>query len=307
MILDELSVRTQPRGGSVYAGIRLRGRRTQLSERRIVILVHGFNVDSKSARQTYRQFLNRLETEVWPTPLAKFGAFWGFHWPGDHQSQVMSVATFSVRIATAKDAGEQLARLIVEYLRPDQEVFFVAHSLGCRVVLEALYAITVREHQQGKPLGAPVRGVFLMAAAVPHQLCEDGRKFRRRDPERPHDWVVHSENDRILQLLFTRGEWANGENGGEAVGRYGRPGAPERWYRTVRTKLGHGDYWSEWPLVIENIPDMLGAPVPQQPPEQPEISRSAQLPSSDLATRTIDTREIGAPLDLGWEVLLQEI
>jgi predicted alpha/beta hydrolase family esterase len=64
-------------------------------------------------------------------------------------------------------------------------VFFVAHSLGCRVVLEALYAIAVQEEEAGHSLGAPVRGVFLMAGAVPFALCEDqdGRIFRRRNPD----------------------------------------------------------------------------------------------------------------------------
>jgi len=47
--------------------------------------VHGFNVDSKSAHKTYEDFLDRLRTQAWPTPLERLGTFWGFHWPGDHR------------------------------------------------------------------------------------------------------------------------------------------------------------------------------------------------------------------------------
>jgi len=57
--------------------------------------------------------------------------------------------TFSVRIDEAKEAGRQLAGSITDKLEPRQEVFFVAHSLGCRVVLEALYTIAGRRIGRG--------------------------------------------------------------------------------------------------------------------------------------------------------------
>ena len=305
MILDELSVRTQPRGGTVYRGMRIRGRIDKLDERRLIILVHGFNVNSKSARQTYQEFLNRLQVQVWPSPLESYGAFWGFNWPGDHRSRAMSVMTFSVRIDEAKEAGRQLARLIIERLKSYQEVFFVAHSLGCRVALEALYAIAEREHSAGERLGAPVRGVFLMAGAVPYQFCQDDSIFRRRDPQRPRDWVVHSTHDWVLRFPFPGGEWAHGENSGEAIGQHGWPIG--RWHRSVPTELGHRDYWKTWPLVLENIPSMLDKPVAHRLPERPNGSQSGELPSSDLARHSLDVREIGAPLESDWKVLLEPI
>lgn len=305
MILDELSVRTQPRGGTVYRGMRARGQLDQLDEPRIIILVHGFNVDCKGAQHTYQEFLERLQVQAWPTPLQSYGAFWGFYWPGDHRSRVMSVVTFPVRIDEAKEAGRQLARLIIDRLKPNQEIFFVAHSLGCRVVMEALYEIAVREHQAGINLGAPVRGVFLMAGAVPYQLCQDHADFRRRDPLRPRDWVIHSAHDWVLHWSFPGGEWAQGERGGEAIGRHGWPAG--RWLHSVPTELGHGDYWTTWPLVIENVPEMLGRPVAHQPSQRPDGSHSGTLPSSDLATRSIDIREVGTPLESDWKVLLEPI
>lgn len=222
IILDELSVREQPRGGDVYRGMYFRGRRARLTAGRLVILVHGFNVDMASARETYEEFLRRLETQAWPAPLERYGAFFGFHWPGDHRFKPALVATFPVRIAEAQVAGQQLARLIRRCLRSDQEVFFIAHSLGCRVVMEALYAIAAMEADEVVGL-APVRGVFLMAGAVPYQKCEGVQIFRRRDPERPRDWVIHSARDLVLRVPFPSGEWLHGEGGGEAIGRHGLP------------------------------------------------------------------------------------
>ena len=180
--------------------------------------------------------------------LERYGAFFGFHWPGDHRSKPASIATFPVRIAEAQVAGQQLARLIRRCFRSDQEVFFIAHSLGCRVVMEALYAIAAMEADGVIGL-ATVRGVFLMAGAVPYQKCKEGQIFRRRDPERPRDWVIHSARDLVLRVPFPSGEWLHGEGGGEAIGRHGLPTG--RWHRSVPTKLGHGDYWNTWPGVLK--------------------------------------------------------
>jgi hypothetical protein len=169
--------------------------------------------------------------QAWPAPLERYGAFFGFHWPGDHRFKPTSVATFPVRIAEAQVAGQQLARLIRKCLRSDQEVFFIAHSLGCRVVMEALYAMAAMEADGVVGL-APVRGVFLMAGAVPHQKCDGDDIFHRRDPERPRDWVIHSARDLVLSVPFPSGEWLHGEGGGEAIGRHGLPAG--RWHRNAR-------------------------------------------------------------------------
>jgi hypothetical protein len=186
-------------------------------------------------------------------------------------------------------------------LRPDQEVFFVAHSLGCRVVLEALYSIAELA-DLGIETRAKVRGMFLMAGAVPYLMCEDDELFKRRDPKL-RDWVIHSAEDKVLAKAFPGGEWAAGESKGEAIGRHGWP--PERWHRDVLTKLGHGDYWSEWPLVIENVPEMLGTVAPRQIATWPASSRPAAPPANSLPSRTLTGRQVGSPLGSGWEVLVR--
>jgi hypothetical protein len=287
----------------VYRGMYFRGTRRRLTDSRLIILVHGFNVDLASAQETYKVFLNKLQDQVGPTPLSRYGTFLGFYWPGDHQSRAVSVATFPVRIYAAEDAGRQLAKFIQKCLRPDQEVFFIAHSLGCRVVLETLFEMADMQNS-GLQTRATVRGVFLMAGAVPYQLCEDGQLFMRRDPEL-RDWVIHSADDRVLSRAFPGGTWAGGERGGEAIGRHGWPA--KRWHRDVLTKLDHGDYWTEWPLVIENVPVMLGKAAPHQLFTWPESSRPATPPANTLPTRTLKGRRLGSPLGSGWEILVKQV
>jgi hypothetical protein len=305
VVLDELSVRTRDRGGAVYRNVRARGHTSRLTERRIIILVHGFNVDAKHARKTYQDFLIRLQAQTWPVPLDSFGAFWGFHWPGDHRNRLVSLSTFPVRVEVARSAGKELARLILEYLGSYQEVFFIAHSLGCRVVLETLYEIAGQKRRPGQREGASVQGTFLMAAAVPYQKCGQGATFYQENREHPRYWVSHSAYDRVLMIPFRTGEGEHGEGGGEAVGRHGWP--LERWSETVETDLGHGDYWETWRDVLENIPKMLRASAPQLLPERPDGSRSSQLPRSELPAREPDPRQIGEPLRSDWQDLLEPI
>lgn len=303
MNINELSVRKRPQGGDVFRGMQFRGQLAQLSEPRIIILVHGFNVNSESASKRYGEFLHRLEKRIYPNSLEKLGAFIAFHWPGDHPSRGLSVPTFPIRIPVTAIVGGQLARLITERLKPHQEVFFIAHSLGCLVVLETLHAIAEKEQETGRRSGAAVRGIFLMAAAVPYKECRDGI-FRRRDPLRPRDWVIHSTDDKVLQRAFPPGWKLYSGDAVEAVGLNGMPN-DGRWHCSVPTELGHFDYWKASP-VLENVPGMLGALVPRQLPDRPDGSQSGKLPSADLAARVLNIREIGAPLGEEWTVVLEQ-
>jgi predicted alpha/beta hydrolase family esterase len=57
------------------------------------------------------------------------------------------------------------------HLSDKQEVILVGHSLGCRVVLEAVAHIAV-EREHGRTGGAQISSLCLMAAAVPIGDCD---------------------------------------------------------------------------------------------------------------------------------------
>src|SRR6185369_5317013 len=86
------------------------------------------------------------------------------------------------------------------------EIIFVAHSLGCRVVLEAL-----RELLDGRAPDAEshrVPGVCLMAAAVPTFMVDGNARLAGAAMVPRASYVLHSRADMVLRFTFPSGQGA---------------------------------------------------------------------------------------------------
>jgi predicted alpha/beta hydrolase family esterase len=248
MVPNKLTVRLT--GLSLADRVRDYGRDDDREQPRLAILIHGFETSEAKAHEAYERFQAALESFA-PGAVRRLGPIWEFHWPGDHPDKKVSKVTYAVRVPVAQGAGGLLAKWIAE-LRDDQEVVLVAHSLGCRVALEAVRKL--RELRGGRP-GPNVPAVFLLAAAVPVDLCAPARRFcgpLPRPDDRKRDgveYVLHSRRDWVLKWPFNHGQALVGEPG-NAVGRRGRPG--NRWTRDWRTRHWHGQYWGS-PIVAEAV------------------------------------------------------
>jgi pimeloyl-ACP methyl ester carboxylesterase len=309
--LNELSVRRGDGGAQFFRGMRARGELSQLAGKRLVILVHGFAVTAADATSTYQSFIDELIKVDHQLAATSFCSYWGFHWPGDHSGPpgvrgAAAKGTFSVRIGIAGDAGWQLADLLSR-LHADQEVYFVAHSLGCRVVMETLFEIS---RWRGPWLGASVKGAFLLAAAVPWLFCTKtppagdpfGREhFFEKRPREPEEWVFYSAKDWALNKPFKAGEWLHGEGGGDAVGRSGFP--LRRWDHPVETTLGHSDYWPNKDI-IKQMPEMLGLQTRRSPANRP--IGNEQPAWKRLPHLTGPHRSVGTAIEGEWHVLIRE-
>jgi pimeloyl-ACP methyl ester carboxylesterase len=248
-IQNELSVRSDVFGMTISDRVHVRGSALDHLSPRLVLLIHGFQNSEEKARRSYESFRRALRAAMWISDENSIGSFWEFHWPGDHPSGMISLATYSVRVPEAREAGRLLAEHL-DTMNENQEVILVAHSLGCRVALE-----TVRFVRDNRAYsGAHIRSVCLMAAAVPDLLCVgEGRPFARVLPD-CNEHVLFSTHDRILFLAFSIGQHLYGEKG-TAVGLRGTPIG--RWPRTMPTGLGHSGYWSSF-HVAEYIGTALG-------------------------------------------------
>jgi hypothetical protein len=191
-----------------------------------VVLVHGYRTSYKEARLAYAQFRGWLaEWEVRARILE-------FHWPGDHRTG-FSWACYSPE--NAKACGELLAKWIMKENHSDRaRIVLVGHSLGCRLILEALRVL---------PLGYQKRtSGCLMAAAVPMQAVQNGHLGPARE-EKDRWKVLYSRSDGILENWFPLGQWFRRDYpGSPAIGYTGRP--KKKWAVREMSGYGHSGYWA---------------------------------------------------------------
>ena len=98
-----------------------------------------------------------------------WGAVCEFHWPGDdRRGALASTVTYSFRIEPAHSSAIRLVDSLdnEKPLTPNLSLYIVAHSLGCRVTLEALREIANRK-KKDQYNGPVVRKVVLMARGCP--------------------------------------------------------------------------------------------------------------------------------------------
>lgn len=292
---------------------------------RIVLLVHGYNNDKADADESYAAVLANIAEDE----RASTENVWKFYWPGyverltgtlvDHPTDVsrgidgsqsnalLSAPTYALQVLKAREVGAALGRYLRGIRRSDAvatEVVFVAHSLGCRVVLEAL-----RELLQGR---APylerhrVPGMCLMAAAVPTFMVQEGSRLANAALVPRAAYVLHSRADIVLRLAFPPGQGAAtallriaspaaADSEGllpEAVGRHGNPGTT--WLRRGDTGLGHSGYWTH-PFTAPSVLRALRGSVAYELRTLPTLQQVAwTLPASpalpDWKNRIVNER-----------------
>lgn len=266
--------------------------------RRLVVLIHGFNVSEEDAHWSFKDLRAGLQSAI-PGGERRLGAVWEFHWPGDHPSGALSKATYPARVPVAQMAGARLAKHWLARRTESESVVVIAHSLGCRVALEAIRTIS-QMREQGEPYDGPhVEAVFLLAAAVPVDFCSPGIDVRFEAPlSHPTDplrsckeHVFHSRRDRALKRLFDMGQGAIPEPG-NAVGRRGLPDG--RWSSGKPTLLRHDQYWRS-PKIAGRMAELLDLSrvrtIGDQPLPVEESSDDARrLPERRLGVRTLLTR-----------------
>lgn len=323
-MLNELSVRPE-RGSNALRFVRWRGSYLDFASPRLVILVHGFNTSEEKARDSYLKFLrNLVGSSAGCRGAGSYGkvsgAFWAFYWPGDHSSRAVktfkALDVYTERKGEAKTSGQSLGELIMQ-LPPTQEIMLVGHSMGCRVVLEALYYIAFERHKQRQG-GAFVSAACLMAAAVGVGECDGaGAPFRRRDGE-PRELVLYSEHDGVLgghEVLLGLGksvsgfkvaEWLNDSQVGPAVGATGEPVA--RWLdrpagtnHPQDTGIGHTKYWAHKVSARLAGDFLAGVPAGEAAGRVGPEELTREQERREQAARADSTRELGNVRSLPWQ------
>jgi hypothetical protein len=257
-----------------------------LTPQRILLLVHGYATPQEEAHSSYEKFIDSLMAVSESFP-GTWGAVCEFHWPGDDpRGELISKGTYSLRIEVAISSADHLVTFLHEkrYLTRKHELYIVAHSLGCRLTLEALRKIGMREEYNG-PV---VREVALLAAAVPVVTCLPGSgSFQPIGEE--HEHVFYSRRDTVLRNFFGSGQRIIGERG-KAVGREGMP--PKRWQTRTSTGLKHGEYWGKYAVAKRVSTILCSGPIelPEHYPAEVEFDIADPPRSRVLAERLLGRR-----------------
>jgi hypothetical protein len=219
-------------------------------------------------------------------------------WPGDvaviDSVQAADAVGYPVDIKQALKSADKLQsflRTLCAGKGPNFRISFIAHSLGCRLMLEAIRGA-------GLP-SLPMEVAALMAAAVPVRLVDttagtiatlSGTDAGARAMLKFHSWC-----DMVLAVAFPTGQslaYAMQIEPApflEAVGLLGDPSA----FGTDRptTYDTHGEYWGDR-KIARQVAEALDVTRPRLPPATTTPSRPLP-PANVIPSRPLSTREIG--------------
>ncbi len=250
----------------------------------IIILIHGYNVSQEGAQEAYTKFEKNFNFSSKKMSSLNQVIYW-FLWPSDKPNKLDSIFSYYKTVETAKTCGNKLADYLnqLEFNCPNNQpprIILIGHSLGCRVLLEALKK-TKKDHKKWE--------IFLMAAAVPIHLIQEGTLLDlNRDNGEKYN-ILYSHNDLVLKVAFPPGQKLAGEGSWEAVGFKGNPN-PGVWSKRKQVSYDHSDYWkgeeaAEWIALQLGVLKTTSRRVKTDRP-------SVGFRSRDVSWRTIGDREI---------------
>jgi predicted alpha/beta hydrolase family esterase len=253
---------------------------------RIYLLVHGFNNDENQAKVRYQAFRERVAQFIGDDAER----IWELYWPGYENvisqplrkhllpalAQNLYTATnYHKQVPKAIRFGKILGRYLLQ-LRAQfhpTEVVLIGHSLGCRLILEAMAAM-----QSSRAERSRVPAILLMAGAVPveHLRLSGNLDAAVRFPERRI--ALYSRRDTVLRWAFPEGQRLSGDGAyrAEALGLNGAP--RECWTARDQTMLKHGEYWAS-KSTTPNVVRLFGKSMPHALPYTEIVPRTIASPS----------------------------
>jgi|SRR5215469_830672 len=293
----ELSVRSDATGGDVLSAV---SGSLGAYGSQIVFLFHGYNDSFTVAKQSYASFLQNFPAAGNPLHDKWEPAIHPCYWPGDKAWGPVSFASYALEMGPAKQSAAVFANFISTLHAPAGgalDLYFIAHSLGNRVVLELLFTLQAMKAAGKLSSQIQFKGFCMMAAAVPVSMVQSNANLYAAATLSATRRALYSEADTVLHFAFPIGETAAFEGlFPTAIGRFGQPQSD--W--TAETEMfispghgyNHGDYWSQL-NTIPQISAFLGIPtasaiasasLPQNVLPAPASLATNQIPSRSLAS-----------------------
>ena len=203
---------------------------TLVGGKNVIFAVHGFNVSLEHGARSLGQFERQLQ-------LTPADVYFGVLWPGDYWIPAIN---YPFEGRDSMDCGRRLASCFTQRFDSAQSVSFVSHSLGARLVLEAV-----------KSLDRRARLVCLMAGAINRDCLQS--EYDAACENSAAIALLASRSDMVLKLAFRAGDTLadllNDDHHQlqQALGYAGPPlpaGPPvaSPWQISNDADYGHGNY-----------------------------------------------------------------
>lgn len=260
-VVKSISFRVHPVGGPVRDKVDPEALRAVADTlgggtlRGLVVLVHGYNNtfdDAKAAFSAFRDRERELAQMPINRPLADNRIFLEIYWPGDADWGIVSFLFYMGSIENAQKTADRLAPALAELAKgvpTPLEIDVVAHSMGCRLLLELIKRLVAAANVQ-------LRHIVLMAGAVPAFMLEpapDNHRLRQAydvmlGGGRGLAKSLYSPADAVLAFAFPIGQTlASGDEGTfpTALGHeyWASPSTPGNLDQYEVRGAGHSDYW----------------------------------------------------------------
>ncbi|NEP80745.1 MAG: DUF726 domain-containing protein [Okeania sp. SIO3B3] len=253
----------------------------------MIILIHGYNVSEEGAENAYKEFQKNFNKYSNQLSTLNKAIYW-LVWPSDKPNIIDSTFSYFKTVSVAKNCGEKLAeylnKLNFSASNKQPRIILIGHSLGCRLLLEALKK-TIKTNFKLE--------VFLMAAAVPVSMVQPGEQLNPSISSQEKYRILYSKKDWVLEHTFPIGQKLAGEGFEQAVGFKGNP-KKGVWSNTKDMEhYTHSDYWKgeesvQWILSQLGILKTSSRKLKFQRPTIGSNSRT-------LTSRSISERKLSYP------------
>ena len=196
-----LTLRTHDQGGSVhyphavdcdpattplaYRPVTDAEVRAFVENKHVVLAIHGFNVSRPHGVGS----LAALETALALPPNDY--AYFGVLWPGDFW---LPVVDYPFEAAHAVTSGQKLATYVADFFGLAQSISFISHSLGGRVLLEAV-----------QDMKRPAAELCIAAGAVDRDCLV--KQYLGAELNAGRIAVLSSKKDQVLKLAYPAGDF----------------------------------------------------------------------------------------------------
>lgn len=252
-VSEKVQIKTAT-SASDYADLTLGGLLDYIHGRDVLIGAHGFNVNRTDGINCLSKWEKLLS-------LSGSGVFLGLLWPGDSES--VHALSYPTEPNHAMAAGAMVAAFVDANFGNAASISFVSHSLGARVVLEAM-----------SKLHLPVRRAIIMAGAIGDDCLT--MEFADVAAKVGAVSALASKEDDVLRWAFPLGDFAAGILGRDhpwwesALGRFGPRIRPEHFQGPCQIpdewSYGHGDYLKVEPPAPAVLPPDTMVPASGPPP-----------------------------------------